>query len=121
MDRTSGHLFSKTASNMNVAEKEAVTPLSVPCGENSEDDTQKTKQALVQRLKLETWTPSIGFQTRVQIIGDPMLVISGARGVESGSPRPQRAGRSWDVDCERFLRRVPPALHTESGTHWLTS
>ena len=38
------------------------------CGENSEDETLKSRRAMVQRLKLERCTPSTGFQTRVQII-----------------------------------------------------
>ena len=74
--------------------KEAMTPLVGPCGENSEDETQKRKQkqAMVQRLELEKWTPSTGFQTRVQIIGDSMLVINWMRGVwKIVDPRKKKA------------------------------
>ena len=36
---------------------------------------------MAQRVKLEKWTPGTGFQTRVQIIGDSMLVINWMIGI----------------------------------------
>ena len=75
-------------------------------------ETQKRK-AVVQRLKLEKWT-------RVQIIGDPQLIIDWMTGIwksvgeptiqDSDLPRSQYAGRGGNVGDERLLRLVPRLL-----------
>ena len=50
--------------------KGAMTPMSFQSIENHHDKTQKTKQAMVQRLKQEKWIPGSGAHTRVQICCD---------------------------------------------------
>ena len=64
---------------MTFANEKAMSPLVARGSENSENETQKRKLAMVQ--KLEKWTPSTGFQTRVQIISDSMLIINWMRRV----------------------------------------
>ena len=77
--------------------------------------------SLTQRLKLEKWTPSIGFQTRVHISLETRCWSSTRmRGIwkavdpsykECDSPCPQRAGRGWGCStCSTVTK--------ESGTRW---
>ena len=100
MDREGGNLSSKlpvVLANMN-SKKEILIPRCAPFGENSDDETQKRPWCRV--LKLEKWTPSTGFQTRVQIIGGSMLVISWMGGVWN----------SVDLGYERAIHHARDAL-----------
>ena len=83
--------------NVNFAKKEVMVPPVAVCGGNQEDEAQKRKQAMVQRLKLEKCTPITGFQTRV-IIGHSMLVTNWMKGI----------GKLWTQDTRR--RFTTPTL-----------
>ena len=74
---------------MKFAKEEAMTPLVTLCGANQEDETQRRKQDMVKRLKLETadhWILDAGHQ-----LDDRSLETCGPKIHEGDSPRPQCA------------------------------
>ena len=71
----------------------------------------------MQRPKLETWAPTIGFQTRVQNIGDSMLIINWMTGNRKiVDPRYQKETHH----TRNALDEVGMEWNTPTGglTHW---